>query len=103
VREGFNLNLPLPPGTGFAAWQHALQQALAQVRRYGADALVVPLGVDTFVGDPISSFTLQSVDFFAIGRGLAAAGLPTVFVLEGGYAVSEMGVNVVNVLEGFLG
>jgi len=27
--------------------------------------------------------------------------LPTVFVFEGGYAVAEVGVNAVNVLEGF--
>jgi hypothetical protein len=30
-----------------------------------------------------------------------AAGLPTVFVFEGGYAVAEVGVNAANVLEGF--
>jgi acetoin utilization deacetylase AcuC-like enzyme len=32
---------------------------------------------------------------------IAAARLPTVFVFEGGYAVAEVGVNTVNVLEGF--
>ena len=99
--KGFNLNLPLAPGTGFAAWRTALQHALAEVQRYGAQALVVPLGVDTFAGDPISKFTLQSDDFFEIGRLLACAGLPTVLVMEGGYAVAEVGVNVVNVLQGF--
>ena len=30
-------------------------------------------------------------------------GLPTVFVLEGGYAAAELGTNAVNVLEGFEG
>ena len=29
------------------------------------------------------------------------AGLPTVFTFEGGYAVAEVGVNAVNVLQGF--
>jgi acetoin utilization deacetylase AcuC-like enzyme len=100
--EGCNLNLPLPSGTGFASWQQALLRALAEVRRHGAEALVVPLGVDTFEGDPISRFTLRSGDFVQIGRMLASAGLPTVFVMEGGYAVAEVGVNVVNVLDGFL-
>jgi acetoin utilization deacetylase AcuC-like enzyme len=99
---GFNLNLPLAPGTGFAAWREALVHALAEVKRVRAEALVVPLGVDTFEGDPISTFKLRSADFFEIGRTLSAAGLPTVFVMEGGYAVAEVGVNVVNVLEGFL-
>jgi acetoin utilization deacetylase AcuC-like enzyme len=101
--QGFNLNLPLAPGTGFAAWRQALEQALAAVRSHGAQALVVPLGVDTFEGDPISTFTLRSADFLDIGRLLASLDLPTVFVMEGGYAVAEVGVNVVNVLEGFVG
>jgi acetoin utilization deacetylase AcuC-like enzyme len=99
--EGSNLNLPLPAGTDFAAWCEALRQALAAARRHGAEALVVPLGVDTFEGDPISRFRLRSADFIELGRTLATAGLPTVFVMEGGYAVAEVGVNVVNVLEGF--
>ncbi|WP_374562604.1 histone deacetylase family protein [Ideonella sp.] len=98
---GFNLNLPLPAGTGFVAWRTALMAALQRVTDFGADALVVALGVDTYEGDPISRFTLGSGDYLQLGRDLAAAGLPTVFTLEGGYAVAAMGVNVVNVLEGF--
>jgi acetoin utilization deacetylase AcuC-like enzyme len=99
--EGANLNLPLPAGSGFAEWSAALAQALAAVQRWGADALVVPLGVDTFEGDPISKFRLRSDDFLRVGEAIAAAGLPTVFVMEGGYAVAQVGVNVAKVLEGF--
>jgi acetoin utilization deacetylase AcuC-like enzyme len=99
--SGFNLNLPLPRGTGFARWHAALLSGLAAVRAYRAQALVVPLGVDTFAGDPISGFTLQSDDYLRVGQALASIGVPTVFVFEGGYAVAEVGINVVNVLEGF--
>ncbi|AMM25245.1 histone deacetylase family protein [Variovorax sp. PAMC 28711] len=99
---GFNRNLPLPRGTGFAAWRAALGTALQGIAAFGADALVISLGLDTFAGDPIAGFTLQSADYLAIGDALARAGLPTVFVFEGGYAVTEVGVNAVNVLEGFM-
>ena len=101
--QGFNLNLPLPAGTGFDTWRQTLGTALAAVRSVGAQALVVPLGVDTYEGDPISKFTLRSDDYFEVGRLLATLELPTVFVMEGGYAVAEVGVNVVNVLAGFSG
>ncbi|MBB3331610.1 acetoin utilization deacetylase AcuC-like enzyme [Halomonas campaniensis] len=101
--EGFNVNYPLPPGTGFAAWAEALEDALARIREAGCELLVVSLGVDTFEGDPISAFRLASDDFLEVGRRLARLGLPTVFLLEGGYAVEEIGVNVVNVLAGFEG
>lgn len=99
--EGFNLNLPLPAGTDVPAWMAALDQALAAVRGFRPDALVVALGVDTFEGDPISRFALRSDDYMRLGERLAALGLPTVFTMEGGYAVAEVGLNVVNVLEGF--
>lgn len=98
---GANLNLPLPRGTDYATWAQALETALAGIARFGADALVVSLGMDTFEGDPISGFKLKTDDYLRIGERLAKAGLPTVFIFEGGYAVEEVGVNAVNVLQGF--
>ena len=99
--HGFNCNFPLPRGTGFGVWRATLGQALEKIRAFGAQALVVSLGLDTFAGDPISGFTLQTADYLQVGADLALAALPTVFVYEGGYAVAEVGVNTVNVLQGF--
>ncbi len=99
--EGFNVNYPLPPGTDFAAWAGALDDALERIRAAGCELLVVSLGVDAFENDPISEFKLTSDDFTEVGRRLAGLGLPTTFLLEGGYAVEEIGINVVNVLSGF--
>jgi acetoin utilization deacetylase AcuC-like enzyme len=79
----------------------ALQNGIAEIARFGAEALVVALGVDTFEGDPISRFLLKSDDYRHVGAAISACGLPTVFTMEGGYAVAEVGINVVNVLEGF--
>jgi acetoin utilization deacetylase AcuC-like enzyme len=98
---GTNLNLPLPRGTDYATWAQALDTALAAIAKFGAEALVVSLGMDTFEGDPISGFTLKSDDYLRVGERLARAGLPTAFVFEGGYAVEEVGINAVNVLQGF--
>ena len=98
---GFNLNLPLPSGTPAPAWFAALDAASERITAYRADALVVSLGLDTFEGDPISHFKLQSSDFLRLGERIARLALPTVFVLEGGYASTELGVNAVNVIEGF--
>jgi acetoin utilization deacetylase AcuC-like enzyme len=75
----------------------------AESTGYGPDALVVSLGVDTFEKDPISQFKLKSDDYLRIGAAIAKLGKPTLFVMEGGYAVAEIGVNAVNVLTGFEG
>jgi acetoin utilization deacetylase AcuC-like enzyme len=101
--SGFNHNLPMLAGTDFAVWQAALRSALERIAAFRADALIVSLGVDTFMQDPISSFRLCSEDFRTYGQMIGACSLPTLFVLEGGYAVREIGVNVVNVLSGFEG
>jgi acetoin utilization deacetylase AcuC-like enzyme len=76
---------------------------LARTRRFKPDALVISLGVDTFKEDHISKFKLDSPDYLKIGRKIAVLKLPTLFVMEGGYAVEEIGINAVNVLAGFEG
>ena len=103
VGEGYNANYPLPPHTGYARWASALDSALGRIAHYAPDALVISLGVDTFENDPISFFKLKSDDFSDYGARIAALKLPTLFVMEGGYAVEEIGVNTVNVLTGFEG
>jgi acetoin utilization deacetylase AcuC-like enzyme len=62
-----------------------------------------PVEVDTFTGDPISSFKLQSPDFSTYGRMIGACRFPSLFVPEGGHAAVEIGVNVLNVLTAFEG
>ena len=100
--EGSTANYPLLPGTDAATWLDALDDAIKRVTEWGAEALVISLGVDTFESDPISSFRLGSDDFTTYGRRLGAMGLPTVYCMEGGYAVAEIGTNTVNVLTGHL-
>lgn len=101
--EGATLNLPLPHGTSFAEWSAALETASVAISAFGPEILVVSLGVDTFHGDPISEFRLDTPDYPVIGARLRALGLPTLFVMEGGYAVDAIGRNAVGVLEGFEG
>jgi acetoin utilization deacetylase AcuC-like enzyme len=99
--EGFNHNYPMPFGTDWENWSAALEDACGKLRAYAPDVVVVSLGVDTFEKDPISRFKLKSADYPKIGRRIAALGLPTLFVMEGGYAVDEIGINAVGVLTGF--
>ncbi|SEH87599.1 histone deacetylase family protein [Pseudomonas asplenii] len=101
VGEGFNFNYPLAAGSGWERWSAALEQACTEIERYDAEVLVVSLGVDTFKDDPISQFKLDSPDYLRMGERIARLGKPTLFVMEGGYAVEEIGINAVNVLEGF--
>lgn len=99
--HGFNLNLPMPLGIGWDDWSAALERGCEAIAAYAPDCLIVSLGVDTFERDPISGFRLKSSDYPKMGGRIAALGLPTLFVMEGGYAVEEIGINAVGVLTGF--
>lgn len=99
--EGYTRNFPMPRETAWSDYGPTLDAALGVVAGFGPDALVVSLGVDTFAGDPISPFALAREDFPVLGRRIASLRLPTVFVQEGGYAVEDIGANVVGVLSGF--
>lgn len=101
--DGYNMNLPMNWGTAFDTYARALERALARIAEYSPAVLLVSVGVDTFEKDPISEFRLKSGDYTELGRRIASLGLPTHFVMEGGYAIDEIGVNTVNILAGFEG
>ena len=100
--EGFNRNYPMRPNTQFSVWNEALDDACRHIQKFSPDAIVVSLGVDTYKDDPISFFKLDSDDFTRYGETIGRLNVPTLFIMEGGYAVSEIGLNAVNVLDGFL-
>ncbi len=80
--SGANLNLPLPSGSGWARYAPALEKARRAVSTFGADVLVVALGVDTHVTDGV--LALADEDYPLLGQALRT-GMPTVIVQEGGY------------------
>jgi acetoin utilization deacetylase AcuC-like enzyme len=98
---GYNHNYPLALGSGWSQWSSALQDACTKIALYAPDAIVISLGVDTYKDDPISQFILESEHYLRMGEALGRLGKPTVFVMEGGYAVEEIGINAINVLQGF--
>ncbi|AOY90321.1 acetylpolyamine amidohydrolase [Marinobacter salinus] len=101
--EGYNLNIVYPPGTPYSKWSMGLETACQRIETFRPEALIVALGVDTFEEDPISFFKLRSADYLALGKRIEQLGLPTVFTMEGGYDVDAIGVNAVNVMQGFEG
>ena len=98
---GFNLNLPMPRGTVWSAYKTQLNQALEHVRSFAPDLLIVPYGADTYAGDPISFFSIETDDYTDMGRAIAALNIPTLICMEGGYAVDALGANVSAFLNGF--
>lgn len=93
--EGFNHNFPLWPGTAIDDYAATLADACDRIADFAPARLIVSLGFDIHADDPIASFALRSEDFARIGAAIAELDLPTLHVLEGGYALARLGESAV--------
>ena len=98
---GYNLNLPLPRGTEDMDYLAALDAALARIRSFGADVLVLALGLDAHENDPFHGFKVTTPGFASIASAIAGLDLPAVIVQEGGYLSSDLGDNLTSFLNGY--
>jgi len=88
---GCNLNLPLARGADDLDWLGALEHALAAIRSFGTDALVISLGFDASMHEPLQFFNVTNDAFSRAGEQVAALKMKTVLVQEGGYATGQIG------------
>lgn len=97
---GANVNLPIPRGTEDEGFLKALDKGLERVDNFGADVLVIALGLDGFEGDPFGGLAVSTQGFKQIAEACAELKLPTVVVQEGGYLCPELGDNLASFLGG---
>jgi acetoin utilization deacetylase AcuC-like enzyme len=101
---GATRNFPLPAGTNVDDYATALADACELVSGFGADApLVVSLGFDTYAGDPIGDFAIETGDYVRIGGLVRGLGRQVIVIQEGGYALDAIGANAVAFLQGLTG
>ncbi|MEM5515407.1 histone deacetylase family protein [Henriciella sp. AS95] len=98
---GTTLNLPLPQGTRIDAYMAALETALSTIEAFRADTLIVSFGADTYENDPISHFKFHMDDYSRLSAAISRLSIPTLIVMEGGYAVDAIGGIVSGFLDGF--
>lgn len=97
-----NLNLPLPPGTDDARYDMALDTALQKIKAFSPSFLVLSLGFDICVEDPLTTFQVTPDFFDKMARRFVRLGLPAVIITEGGYAVDALGGLAVRFVRGWL-
>ena len=97
--QGYNLNFPLPLATADDAYLQSLELALNRIQAFQATALVVALGLDAYVNDPLAGLAITTEGFGRIATAISRLQLPTVLVQEGGYLSAELGENLVSFLQ----
>ena len=89
---GFNLNVPLPPGTGQKGYMAAMERlALPAIRAFRPDAIVVACGFDASAFDPLGRMLATQDTFRQMTRMTKALAEEVcdgrlVLVHEGGYS-----------------
>ncbi|CAB9523912.1 Acetylpolyamine amidohydrolase [Seminavis robusta] len=94
-------HVPLKPGATWTDhYQPALERSLSKIfGEFGAQALVVSMGLDTLQGDPVTlrraGFAMGPNDYKPMGRlsgcKLSSKGMPCLVVQEGGYKMDQVG------------
>ncbi|MFH1279579.1 MAG: histone deacetylase family protein [Candidatus Eisenbacteria bacterium] len=88
--RGWNRNYPLPEDADETMYLAALDRALARIRRFAPEFLVVSFGLDILKGDPTGTFPLPVSVERKIGARLAETGAPLLIVQEGGYNLRNL-------------
>jgi len=105
--EGKTLHLPMPPKTHWQEYQKSLETGLKAIQDFGAQALIVSMGLDTLDKDPCANrragFCLAGDDYVELGKtvGQAVRGLPAIIVQEGGYHMEKVGQAATDVVLGY--
>jgi acetoin utilization deacetylase AcuC-like enzyme len=98
---GFHHNFPLPAGTTDLEYLQTLDRAIDLIREFKPVYLVVSAGMDIYADDPLGRIKVTTGGMGEIGKRIASLALPTVIVMEGGYANEALGKNILAFLSAF--
>ncbi|MEQ1702770.1 MAG: histone deacetylase family protein [Ilumatobacteraceae bacterium] len=91
---GYNFNYPMPLRADDDQYIAALESACERIAAVGPSLLIVSLGLDTYITDPISDLAVTTDGMRRSGDVVRQLGLPTSVLQEGGYDVNALGDNV---------
>lgn len=98
--KGFNINIPLPKGTGdrgyLAAWDAIVEPV---IKDYRPELILLSAGYDAHEADPLGQQQISTRGYFMLSQRLAnlaeAVGCPVIGFLEGGYNTRSLADSVV--------
>ena len=100
---GYNINMPMPHGSSEEDFFGKVDEALAAIRLFQPDALILTLGFDIYKDDPQAQVSVTSEGFCRLSTHVRQLGLPTLVVQEGGYDLDTLSENVQQFFRGLAG
>ena len=100
--KGFNMNIPMPPGSSNQDYMYILERLLEPVADdFGADFYFLEVGFDAHKDDPLSRIMLDDEFYPWITSKMREIAGKMVLIFEGGYdlaALSRCNMKMINVL-----
>jgi acetoin utilization deacetylase AcuC-like enzyme len=102
--EGYTVNLPVPGGSGDAAWCSLIEHVVVPLGlEHNPRIVLVSAGYDAHVRDPLASCEVTRAGYAQMAASVRALaddlGVPLGIVLEGGYDLVALSESVVATLE----
>lgn len=107
--EGFNLNIPLPPGCGVGAYSAVIERVVVPaLKRFRPDMILVASGLDAGAYDPQGRMMLHGGAFAAMTKTLMAVagelcGGRLLMTHEGGYHRTSVPFHALGIIEALSG
>ena len=106
--EGYNMNIPLPPGTGDGGYVYALEKMVVPaLEKFNPDAIIVASGYDPGMTDPLGRMMMTSPGFVAMTNIIKSASeklnAPIMMTHEGGYCSAYSPILAYKTLEALAG
>ena len=95
-------NYTVQPSLPREDYRKIAERAVADLKSYGPDLVIVSAGFDAYAGDPLCNQKLSAEDFRWFGKTLGGLDVPVASAMEGGYS-DDLPDLVFAYLEGLLG
>jgi acetoin utilization deacetylase AcuC-like enzyme len=101
---GYTINLPVPPGSGDAAFGSLVEHvAVPLARAYAPGLILVSAGFDAHADDPLAGCEVTDAGYATMGASVRALAdeldVPVGVVLEGGYDLGALSRGLIALLE----
>ncbi len=91
---GYNINIPFPHGATEEEYFLYFEQALAEIESFAPDMIIHNMGFDLYKKDPQTKTAVTQEGIERIAASVASLNLPTLYLIEGGYYLPDLGDNL---------
>ncbi len=99
--KGFNINIPLPPGTDDNNYLYAFNEIVLNIlNEYRPEIVFISAGYDTHQNDPLGNFYLTNYSYYNIFKEMSK--YKVIAALEGGYNLDAIALGVYSSIKGVL-